>query len=50
MINMLNAVWFISLAQIRFKDATLKFMWTLGNRCPQLCEVRANSYVETEQY
>jgi len=23
----------------------LKFMWTLGNHCPQLCKVRVNSYV-----
>jgi len=28
----------------------LKFMWTLGNSCPQMCEVRVNSYVATEQY
>jgi len=31
-------------------DVALKFMWILGNRCPQWFEVQVNLYVTTKQY
>jgi len=36
--------------QHRYTLLRLKFTWTLDNRCPQLCEVRVNSYPATKQY
>ena len=35
--------------RIHCEDVALKFIWMLGNRCPEGCEVRVNSYV-TRQY